>query len=243
MAFRVSDFYNVLNKYNETSRSDKFNVYFTIPPSIASEVNMKDLSLLCEVSELPGRDIGMIEYRHYGFIQRIPHMNTYGIANFTFICTGTLAEKRLFDRWLDLMVPAQNGLVTYPFNENGESLYETTVIINQYDLFGNYIYQVRLIDAMPISVSPINQSWSDDSIQRLNVSFVFRKWKSSETTQGVSAASIPPNNYSNTLQQKPVNLLNGAPPPTNIYLSDTPAAEEINQTSSLEQIGNALGNG
>jgi hypothetical protein len=142
----------------------------------------RELSLQCEVSELPGRDVNMIEYRHYGFTRRIPHNNQYGQVSLTFYCTGDMHEKKFFDMWLDLMVPTSTGLVSYPIGDNNIPLYETNIDLNQFDPMGNMMYQATLIDAVPTGISALNQNWSDDSVHRLTVTFAFRKWVSYKDT-------------------------------------------------------------
>src|ERR1700733_1690851 len=104
--FNIDRFRTHFANHLETSKSDKFDVWIQIPTAVAQGVSMEDLSLQCEVSELPGKDINMIEFRHYGFIKRIPHINQYNQISFTFICAGDLFEKQLFDRWMDYMLPA-----------------------------------------------------------------------------------------------------------------------------------------
>ena len=189
--FKIYDFITNLTGHNEVAKADKFFVNFQIPqlPRITSAGQSgptvwsddRDISLQCEISELPCRDINMIEYRHYGFIRRIPHTNAYGIASFTFYCAGDMHEKKMFDSWLDCMVPTNSGLVTYPLDEVGQRMYETDIEVNQYDPMGNMMYQAKLIDAIPTSISALNQNWSDDSVHRLTVTFAFRKWISPAT--------------------------------------------------------------
>ena len=186
MAFDIETFKQHLSKYNEVSRSDKFDVFIPIPEQIAdgTSYGIRELSLQCEVSELPARDIQMIEYQHYGFTKRIPHMNQYGRATFTFFCTGDLIEKKLFDRWLDSMVPVDTGLVNYPVDENNQRNYETDIHINQYDTQGNLIYTINLIDAVPTDVGQLVLDWNNDQVHRLMVSFAYRKWTSDQTDYG-----------------------------------------------------------
>jgi hypothetical protein len=168
------------SNHNEVAKADKFDVMISVPALVANGVTNYDLSLQCEVSELPSRDITMIEFRHYAFIKRIPHFNAYGQATFTFLCTGDMIEKKLFDRWLDVMVPVNTGLVSYPI-VNHNPVYEADIQCNQYDQTGNLIYTVNLISAIPIAVGQLQQSWQDDSPHRLTVTFAFLKWTSTET--------------------------------------------------------------
>jgi hypothetical protein len=185
--FNINKFVGNLHKHRETARADKFDVRFSVPSGLRSSgtidpgVSMQDLSLQCEVSELPGRDINMIEYRKYSFIERIPHHNQYGQASFTVVVTGDMWEKRFFDAWMDYMVPAQTGLVNYAETSDGQRNWEADITCFQYDNEGNPAYAVKLIDACPISCAPLSQSWDNDSIHRLQLGFQFRKWISDTT--------------------------------------------------------------
>jgi hypothetical protein len=188
--FNIDEFRTNITAHGELARSDKFNVYMTVPTVISGGINPAELTLQCEASELPSRDIQQIEYRHYGFIKRIPHMNQYGQATFTFIVTGDMWEKRLFDRWMDVMIPTQTGLVTYPLDASSMAVYETTIQINQYNVNGEPIYSAVLIDAIPTSVSPLSLDWSADQPHKLTVTFNFRKWVSDSTTATVPATDF-----------------------------------------------------
>lgn len=214
--FSIDDFRHNFSKNNEVSKTDKFDVMFTIPTQVSSGTSygMRELSLQCEVSELPGRDINMIEYRHYAFIKRIPHINQYGQISFTFYCTGALLEKKLFDRWMDLMIPVDTGLVNYSEDNSGVPLYETTVNINQYDQSRNLIYTVNLISAIPISIANMGQNWADDSIHRLTVTFAFLKWTSDQTAAGANqtgGSDGPVTNYTNKFTPVTNNPANQPP--------------------------------
>ncbi len=188
--FSINNFLQNLKQHNETARTDKFDVMMTPPAFVANYAGIspataaRGFKLQCEISELPGRDIQMTEYTIHAFIQRVPHMNHFGAANFTFICTGDFWEKKFFDAWIDSMIPVATGLVNYPLDPNNQRQYETDIYINQYDMTGEAIYGATIIDAAPVSVGVLNQSWDNDSIHRLNVSFQFRKWQTAATALG-----------------------------------------------------------
>lgn len=207
MAFNIQDFISNLDGNNQISKSDLFDVFIQLPTQVSQGTGygMQQLSLQCEVSELPGRDITLIEYRHYAFIKRIPHMNQYGHTTFTFICTGNLIEKQLFDRWLDLMVPVDTGLVNYPLDDNNNSLYESQIGINQYDVAGNLIYTINLIDAIPTSVTSMALDWNNDQVHRLSVTFAYPKWTSNQTVYGAAQSPQINNIQSNYTNNSPVN--------------------------------------
>jgi hypothetical protein len=209
--FNINGFLHNLSAHNETARTDKYDVMIPLPaglpsPPMSGAAVQRALSLQCEVSELPGRDIQMLEYKTHAFIRRIPHQIQYGTQSFTFLVTGDMWEKKFFDSWMDYMVPAQTGLVTYP-DVSHVKQYEVDITCNQYDSKGRLVYAVNLLDAAPISIGALNQSWDNDSIHKLTVVFAYRKWTSSQTTY---------NQYTlNTLTQgsnmPPVNTNPGAP--------------------------------
>ena len=206
MAFNINDFLSHINNNNEVSKAAHFDVIIAIPPILSSAISSKDLSLVCEVSSLPARDIQMIEYKQYAFVERIPHFNNYEGIMFSFICTGDLMEKKFFDQWMDLMVPAADGLVAYPLSDSGISQYHTTIICNQYDTQGNLVYNMGLIDAIPLTVGAIVQNWQDDSINRLQVVFAFKKWTSSVVSINTVTTLTPSNwNINNLTQGTPAS--------------------------------------
>jgi hypothetical protein len=215
--FNIDEFRTNLSAHGELAKSDKFNVVIMVPDVIqkASGVTLKELTLQCESAELPSRDINLIEYRHYGFIKRIPHQNQYGQATFTFICTGDMWEKRLFDRWLDVMVPSNSGLVTYMLDPQGNSLYEAPIFINQFNANGQVIYTAQLIDAIPTSISPLSLDWSGDQPHKLVVTFNFRKWLSDATT-----ASVPTTDFGRAVGGN-VTLAPAAASPINNQTNNT----------------------
>jgi hypothetical protein len=217
MPVSIDSFRSFYSSSNEVSKADKFDVFISLPQQVAqgSGYGIAELAMQCEVSELPGKDVIMIEYRHYGFTKRIPHMNQYNHINFSFYCTGDLVEKKLFDRWMDLLIPADTGLVNYPEDAQGNRTYEADIQVNQYDQQGNMIYQVTLIDAIPTSMTPMGQNWNDDSVHRLNVSFAYRKWTSDQTAYGAAQSSTSPiqTNFSNLATSPPPDMPQQPPAP------------------------------
>jgi len=151
----------------------------------------------------------MTEYMLHAFTRRVPRINQYSAHTFTFICTGDFWEKRFFDAWVDMMVPAQTGLVNYPLGPNNMRNYECDIYCNQYDLTGSLIYQAQLVDAVPIHVAALAQSWDNDSIHRLTVTFAFRKWltpnlRFNQTTTFTGAnPSVLPNASSGIVSTSP----------------------------------------
>lgn len=202
MAFKINEFRNHFSKNNEFARADKFEAWITVPQQLNNRFTMKQLALQCEIAELPGRAVNMIEQRHHAFINRIPHFNVFPDLNLTFYCNGNMTEKKFFDAWMELMVPVQSGLVNYL--DDG---YTSDITIKQYSNTAGkngepeVIYQCTLVNAIPTSVAPLQVSWQDDSIHRLPVSFAYKKWYNAGMNPDSPAQ--PPNPSANVSNMQP----------------------------------------
>lgn len=183
MAFNINQFISHVSSQNEFSMADKYEVFITVPYFLSLIPNAvewgRGLLLTCENAELPGVDITPIEFRHYGFIQRIPHHLNFSPVNFTFYCTGKMLEKKFFDIWMDRLIPFNTGLISYPEDDSGKLT--TTIEIKQYDNMANVNYHIKLFDAFPTSVMPLSLNWADESIHRLQVTLMYKRWTTINT--------------------------------------------------------------
>lgn len=181
MPFNIKEFISHSSKYGDYAKTDKFDVRISIPKSLlTSNFGIRELAFQCEAAELPGRNINMIEYRHHGFAERVAHFNTFSDLNLTFYCNNQFREKKFFDSWIDSMIPTYSGLIKYYHNDSYENQYSTEITIIQYDHTGNPIYRCKVIEAIPILISPMALSWQDDSVHRLQVTFQYKFWRTEE---------------------------------------------------------------
>ena len=133
------------------------------------------LSLQCEAAELPGRTLETADVKIYGPTFKVPYRMQYTDTNFTFICTNDFYERKLFDRWMEAIIPADTNNVRFP--KSNSSRYLTNIKIIQYDDVVRQIYAVELIDAFPIGIAPQALSWGDDGFHRLSVSFAYQRYR------------------------------------------------------------------
>ncbi len=133
------------------------------------------LALQCEVAELPGKTLQTADVKIYGPIYKVPYQTQYGDTSFTFLCTNDFFERKLFDRWLEAIMPTDTNNLRFPKGEN--SRYMTNIKIIQYDEFIKQIYAVELIDAFPIGVASQPVNWAEDNFHRLTIQFAYQKYK------------------------------------------------------------------
>lgn len=133
------------------------------------------LALQCESTELPGKSLQTDEVQIYGPSFQVPRQAVYGDISFTFICTNDFYERKLFDRWMEAIVPTDTNNTRFAKGEKTRFL--TDIKIVQYNDFFKQIYAVDLIDAFPKSINAQSLSWSEEGFHRLTVQFAYQKFK------------------------------------------------------------------
>lgn len=133
------------------------------------------LALQCESTELPGKVLQTAEVKVYGPVFKVPYQTQYNDATFTFLCTNDFYERKLFDRWIEAIMPTDTNNLRFPKGDG--TRYMTNIKIIQYDEFIKQIYAVELQDAFPIGVAAQQLSWSEDNFHRLSVQFAYQKYK------------------------------------------------------------------
>ena len=156
---------------------------FTSNPAIS-----RYLAAQCEMAELPGKTLMTHKAQIYGPGYQVPYQAEYKDINLTFFCTNDFSKRKLFDRWMEAIVPSDTNNPRFPKGEN--SSYMTNIIINQYDEFTNRIYAVKLVDSFPTGIAPQQLSWQEDGFHRLTVNFAYQKYQIVYDQQFGSAGDV-----------------------------------------------------
>lgn len=133
------------------------------------------LALQCENAELPGRSLITADAKVYGPIFKVPYQTQYQETTLTFLCTNEFYERKLFDKWLESIMPSDTNNLRFPKGE--KSRYLTNIKVIQYDEFIRQIYAVEMMDAFPISVSSQPLSWSEEGFHRVSVQFAYQRYR------------------------------------------------------------------
>lgn len=133
------------------------------------------LALQCESAELPGKTLATADVKIYGPTYKVPYQTQYNDMTLNFICTNEFYERKLFEKWIDSIMPSDTNNLRYAKGQ--KSRYLTNIKIIQYDEFIRQIYAVELIDAFPIGVAPQPLAWSEDGFHRLGVQFAYQRYK------------------------------------------------------------------
>ena len=144
-------------------------------PVGANSTLSRYLALQCETAELPGRTLMTQEAKVYGPKYKVPYQSQYNEMTLTFLCTNEFWERKLFDRWIEAIMPSDTNNMRYAKDE--ATRYMTPIKVIQYDDFIKQIYAVELVDAFPIGISAQPLSWSEDGFHRLSVQFAYQRYK------------------------------------------------------------------
>jgi hypothetical protein len=136
------------------------------------------LALQCEAAELPGKTVQTEDVKIYGPTFKVPYQTQYSETSLTFICTNEFYERKLFDKWLESIMPTDTNNLRFP-KGNGQagSGYLTQITITQFDDLIKQIYAVKLIDAFPIGIAAQPLSWAEEGFHRLTVQFAYQRYE------------------------------------------------------------------
>jgi len=133
------------------------------------------LSLQCEAAELPGKGLQTADVKIYGPIFKVPYQTQFNDITLSFLCTNDFYEKKLFDRWMEAIMPMDTNNLRYP--KGDDTRYLTNLKIIQYDEHIKTIYAVECIDAFPVIMASQPLNWADEGFHKLTVQFTYLKYR------------------------------------------------------------------
>lgn len=164
--------FNITNFRAELGEGVASPANFRVLFSNATGDNNRALAYLCNAAQFPPRTFATNEYTTHGPFQKIPYQNTYDDVVISVYCKDTMAQKTFFDSWQAMIYNPS----TFTFNYPDE--YVTDVIIEQFDRTGEISYTVKLINAWPVMVSPLDLSWSStNQFHNLQITLAYHFWE------------------------------------------------------------------
>lgn len=178
----VDKFRSHFGDHKDYSKTSRFEVFIFAPSTLrGSLANSEGLKFQCETSELPGYNINTVDGKVYGAHYAVAATPVYNDLNLTFICAGDLWEKQFFDNWMNYIMPKGD----YGYFPQYRDSYVAPIQVRSYlelqvsesNQTPQIAYEARFIEAFPTSVSPISLNWGDDSINKLSVTFKYKRWE------------------------------------------------------------------
>ena len=166
----INDLKAAISRGNGLAATNRFNVIMTPTRGIASIP--QEFTILCENASFPGKQILTADY---GLLRQTEKMPT-GYMNeevvFTFLLTNQYSMKRIFESWLDTVLNVNRYRAAY------KNDYSADVVIQQLDKENTVVYEVKLKEAFPITVSAIGfDNAAENSVQKMTVTMAFTDYE------------------------------------------------------------------
>lgn len=139
----------------------------------------RDMFILCDSVNLPGRQITTSEVNDGSMItHKMPYSFVSDDVTMTYTVTNDYYAVKFWKSWMDMIIP-QNAIKDQAgYKINYKDQYTTDVIIQQMGLTDFIpVYSIKLNNAYPISISPIELSnQTDNSVVQIQVTLTYENW-------------------------------------------------------------------
>jgi hypothetical protein len=134
----------------------------------------RDMFLLCESVQLPGKRIATMEsFITHKSIKK-PYSYLVDEVTFTYILTNDYYAKKYFDSWQNLVIDSASKHMAY------KNDYVTDITIQQMTQSNDFVpaYSVQLKNAFPVAVNAIELSNSNEnSLLQVSITMSFDDWE------------------------------------------------------------------
>ena len=178
MAFNVEKFTSIIGEKGLAS-SNKFEVAINFPSGLRSD----SLELMCDTVTIAGKNIQTTPEIHYGIRREVAYGTpTFDALALTFYCTEELEEKRLLDKWQNLIVQHSNLDNTSAGGNFDVAYYDdyaktSTITVTKLDVSGEPVYKHQYREVYPKIVSAIELSHATSSgPMKVSATFPYIYW-------------------------------------------------------------------
>ena len=167
---------------------NKFQVEFSSVPgkALVGGGTVEDLNLMCESAVLAGRSIQSLLDRQYGLNREIAYNGpTYTPITLTFLCSTHFREKKIFDRWNNMIVDISNGYDVAYYHH-----YIGIMKVSALDSHGKKAFTTIYQEAWPKTVSAIELNHTtQNAAVRMTVEMSYAYWETSDDADKVIISS------------------------------------------------------
>jgi hypothetical protein len=167
-----------LIKDDGLAKEYRFEVVITPPFSLSSKIGSSEkLIVYCQSASIPGLNFLSNPVITYGESREVIYNRTFEPVELEFLVNSHMESKIYFDEWADTIVDPVTRMHSYYAD------YVGTVDISQllYSINGKEArYTVRLHEAFPKAIQPIQYSYSSKEFTKFRVSLQYKYWTVSE---------------------------------------------------------------
>lgn len=170
----------ISNVKSGLARNNHFLVDLALPKkwnvSEPTYTNLSKVLLFCDQAQLPGVSYGTNQVRTYGEFREVPYEKLYEQVQLSFYVDKDLYTKKLFEDWMDLIQDKKTRDFEYPNN------YLSDLDIYVLDTEDNKKYKVKLKNAYPKAIAPIQLDHAAKDVMKLQVTFTYKYYESEAYT-------------------------------------------------------------
>ncbi len=137
------------------------------------------LSIMCHGVTLPGTTVSTQDMKHQNSTRKMPTDKSYSDFECTFISSGNMLERKVFDAWIGAMFNKDHTVAYYD-----DYVVDVSIeVLNESD---EVVYTYKLSEAYPSAINPLGLDRSTaNQFQTFQASFHFTKPKRVEDEFGV----------------------------------------------------------
>lgn len=156
---------------NGFSHKNRFAMQLQFPKFVKSAPDSRTANLMIESTTMPGNRVMTREYQFDGPMKKFPYSTAVEEINISFLLDGNYTIHNAFSEWLYNIINMDNYVIAYKDD------IVATQEVYQLDKFNQKTYGLRMIDAFPVMVSPLEFSnTAQNDIQRVNIAFAFDRY-------------------------------------------------------------------
>jgi hypothetical protein len=168
----IKELQSTIMRRGGLSRSNRFDIVIPLPLALQEVDGGKDLTLLCESTFIPGKQIITNDWAIYGHTIKIPYAFMQEDVTCVFNVTNDFYAKRIFDKWQNRVIDNKKFFLYY------ENEYKTDITIRQLDEQDKPVFMIKLFGAYPTTVQPIIlDNNADQQTQKLSVGFAYNDFE------------------------------------------------------------------
>lgn len=183
----LNDF--ISNTKEGLAKPSHFSVMMSLPSSMAIEnlfkAKLAKVMLFCDQAALPGIGYATNQVRSFGEFTEAPYEKLYEPISLNFYVDTKMIVKYMFDIWIDKIQDTQTRISGWP------KKYKTRIDIFTYDLQNKQQYRVRLNEAYPKVVMPIQLDYANKDIMKMEVQFSYKYVTTTLVDLGIHIDGIP----------------------------------------------------
>ena len=143
--------------------------------SMQSQLNGNEaINIFCHTCVLPQRSVMTYEHRQMTAPYLLPLSQRYEPIPFSFFSDSTMNTRRYFEVWQNTVLNIHNNTMNF------YSEYVADVEIRVLDAQGNPTYGIKLVEAYPMSLPPVDLSYSNNAVQNVTVVMTYKYWENLE---------------------------------------------------------------